>query len=202
MSDNSKYHVHVLFDGYSRIVENGSLANCTCTLITGPQNIIVDTMSAWDGPKLKSALEYYQLTPNDINWVICTHGHSDHIGCNYLFQNAKHVVGFCYSHKDMYFEHDFSSGEEIQIDIGLRVIPTPGHTLQDVSVLVENTNKGTIAITGDLFEREEDLADDGIWKAAGSDNEILQEKNRRKILDLAHWIVPGHGPMFEVPRKT
>lgn len=198
---SGKYHVHVLFDGYSKTTEEGISANCTCTLITGPQNIIVDTMTAWDGPKLRAALEDYKLTPNDINWVICTHGHSDHIGCNYLFQQAKHIVGFCYSYKDIYYECSFASGQEMQIDEGLKIVPTPGHTLQDVSVLVEKSNKEVIAITGDLFEREEDLNDDSIWKAAGSDSEVLQEENRRKILELARWIVPGHGPMFEVLKK-
>lgn len=201
MSGSGEYHVHVLFDGYSKITETGMLANSTCTLITGPQNIIVDTMTAWDGLKLKAALENHKLTPNDINWVICTHGHSDHIGCNYLFQNARHIVGFSYSHRDLYFEHDFASGEELRIDASLKIIPTPGHTLQDVTVIVENLQKGVIAITGDLFEKEEDLEDDSIWKNAGSDNELLQEKNRRKILDMARWIVPGHGPMFEVTGK-
>lgn len=201
MSGSGNYNVHVLFDGYSRVTEKGMVANCSCTLITGPQNIIVDTMSAWDGPKLKAALENYKLTPADINWVICTHGHSDHIGCNYLFQNAKHVVGFCYSHKDFYYEHDFASGKELVIDVGLKIIPTPGHTLQDVTVIVESPHKGVIAITGDLFERKEDLEDDGIWRAAGSDSEVLQEENRKRILEMARWIVPGHGPMFEVPDK-
>lgn len=42
------YKVHVLHDGYSRTVENGMEANCTCTLITGKYKIIVDTMTPWD----------------------------------------------------------------------------------------------------------------------------------------------------------
>lgn len=203
MSGSGKYYVHVLFDGYSEPTEAGAtLANCTCTLITGPKNIIVDTMTAWDGPKLRAALENHKLIPDDINWVICTHGHSDHVGCNYMFQNAKHVVGFSYSHKDIYFEHDFSAGNPLIIDDGLKVVPTPGHTLQDVTVVVQTPDKGTVAITGDLFEKEEDLQDASIWKAAGSDNEELQERNRKMILELARWIVPGHGPMFSVPGKN
>lgn len=202
MSGSGNYHVNVLFDGYSRVTETDQLANCTCTLITGPQNIIVDTMTAWDGPKLKAALETHKLTPDDINWVVCTHGHSDHVGSNYLFQTAKHIVGFCYSYKDCYFAHDFSSGQELFIGHGVRVVPTPGHTMQDVTVIVDDPHKGVVAITGDLFEREEDLRDDSIWKGVGGDDVVLQEKNRRKILELARWIVPGHGPMFKVPEKS
>ncbi|KAF5303543.1 hypothetical protein FQR65_LT08144 [Abscondita terminalis] len=176
MSD--KYEVVTLFDGYSRDTELGSIANCTCTLIKGPKNIIVDTMTAWDGTKLIKALDEQQIGCDDINFVICTHGHSDHIGCNYLFKKAIHIVDY-------------------KIDDCIKVIATPGHTLQDVSVIV-TTAKGIIAIVGDLFENEGDLKDDNIWKKAGSDCEELQLQNRAKILKIADWIIPGHGPMFKV----
>ena len=53
-------------------------------------------------------------------------------------------------------------------------------------------------IVGDLFEKEEDLADPEIWKSAGSENPELQIKNRSKVLHEADYIVPGHGPMFKV----
>lgn len=53
--------------------------------------------------------------------------------------------------------------------------------------------------TGDLFEREEDIADPSLWKyIAGSENPESQEKNRNKVLVMADYIIPGHGPMFKV----
>lgn len=50
MENKSGYAVYILFNGYSNINSDGSemKANCTCTLIKGPLNIIVDTMTAWD----------------------------------------------------------------------------------------------------------------------------------------------------------
>lgn len=42
------YEVHILSSGYSVVENNHMLANCTCTLIKGPKNIIVDTMTPWD----------------------------------------------------------------------------------------------------------------------------------------------------------
>lgn len=197
----SPYEVCVLFNGYSKIVEAGFLANCTCTLIKGPKNIIVDTMTSWDGPRILRALKSHHLNPSDISYVVCSHGHSDHIGCNYLFQDALHIVGHCISRKDIYYMHDFKSGHEYDIDDFIHVVPTPGHTLQDISVLVRTKNNGTVAITGDLFENEDDLKDDSIWKGAGSDSEELQIESRNKILKLANWIVPGHGGMFKVDKK-
>lgn len=195
----SPYEVVVLFEGYSNVTENGFQSNCSCTLIkSNINNIIVDTMTAWDGDRIVEKLKEHNLTCSDINYVICTHGHSDHVGCNYLFTNAYiHIVGYCISNNDLYLECDFKNGEEYMINEYLKIIPTPGHTLQDVSVLVD-TNIGIVAITGDLFENEKDLLDDTIWKSAGSDSEELQIENRQKILEIADWIVPGHGPMFKV----
>lgn len=47
--------VLVLYDGYSKMDgDDAMIANCTCTLIKGPKNIIVDTMTAWDAPKILS----------------------------------------------------------------------------------------------------------------------------------------------------
>lgn len=191
--EKKKYEVIVLFNGYSRQLELGSASNCTCTLIKGKKNIIVDTMTAWDGPKIENALRDHDLTCCDIDFVVCTHGHSDHIGCNYLFQNAIHIVGFCISRKDFYYNFDFTTGEPYVIDEGVRVIPTPGHTLQDVSVIV-STEKGIYAITGDLFEHKDD---EDIWQGLGVDNVELQKKHRNEILRYADYIVPGHGSIFE-----
>lgn len=195
----SPVEVKVLFPGYSKLTsDNVMLANCSCTLIKGPPHCIVDTMTAWDSSKIVEALKLSNLTPDDISYVICTHGHSDHIGSNHLFRKALHFVGFSISQGEKYFlKPDFSEGEEYEISKLIKVVPTPGHTLQDVSVIV-NTGKNTYAITGDLFEKEEDIEDESIWISAGSDNETLQRENRRKVMRIADYIIPGHGPMFKV----
>ncbi|XP_023022513.1 metallo-beta-lactamase domain-containing protein 1 [Leptinotarsa decemlineata] len=200
MKPNIETQLKVLFEGYSKFVDGKYLANCSCVLIKSTPNIVIDTLTSWDDEKLLSALKEENISCDDIDYVVCTHGHSDHVGCNHLFKKAVHIVGFSISHKDCYFtEPDFHSGEEFVINRKVKVIPTPGHTLQDVSVVVD-TDNGVVAVTGDLFEKFEDLEDAGIWKSAGSDSEELQEINRRKILKLADFIVPGHGPMFKVPQ--
>ncbi|CAG4979407.1 unnamed protein product [Parnassius apollo] len=177
-------------------------ANCSCTLITGLHNVIVDTMTAWDSEKVLVALQKHNLVPDDIHYVISTHGHSDHIGNNNLFLKAKHIVGFSISHKDNYFMFPFDKGEEYIINDTVKVIPTPGHTLSDVTILVTSKNKEQIAITGDLFEKYEDIEDSNIWLEAGSENQSMQFRNRSKIADIADWIIPGHGPIFKVSKES
>ena len=83
----------------------------------------------------------------------------------------------------------------------LRVIPTPGHTLDSVSLVVSTAGgQGVVVVAGDLFEREEDLLNQELWREAGSEDEEEQEKSRVMVLAMADWVVPGHGPMFWVGR--
>lgn len=45
--------VIVLYEGYSTMTgKDQMVANCSCILITGKQNVIVDTMTAWDSEKI------------------------------------------------------------------------------------------------------------------------------------------------------
>lgn len=139
------------------------------------------------------------MKPSDITHVVCTHGHSDHIGCNYLFLSAEeHIVGRAISNKNVYrtIEDDAS----YEIDEGIRIIPTPGHTLDSITLIVENTNLciKPVAVCGDLFEKYDDCFHELIWIGAGSESIDQQKKSRLSIAKTAGIIVPGHGPKFEV----
>ncbi|KAJ8735448.1 hypothetical protein PYW07_007068 [Mythimna separata] len=194
--------VIVLYDGYSVMTGKDQMsANCSCTLLKGIHNVIIDTMTAWDSQKIITALDRNNVRPEDVNYVISTHGHSDHIGNNNLFLMAKHIVGFSVSFQDEYHMHPFDKGEELRIDENVKVVPTPGHTLSDVTVLVISKQATTVAMVGDLFEKFEDIQNPSIWLEAGSEDPVQQMKNRSKVADIADWIVPGHGPKFQVTEQ-
>lgn len=139
------------------------------------------------------------MQPADITHVVCTHGHSDHIGCNHLFLEAKvHIVGHSVSHKDQYFLHNFLTND-YAIDDGISVTATPGHTLDSVSVVVSNSNLGEcVAICGDLYENKTDVFDSSIWIEAGSESIGKQCKSRERMGKIANVIIPGHGEIFYV----
>lgn len=221
----------VLNEGYSAMLEEemvkekeeggGSVmvANCTCTLIKSHDcNIIVDTMTPWDGDLLLQRLHEHRLAPDDISWVVSTHGHSDHLGNNNLFLKARHIVGTSISQRNRYFIHDFTSAP-YRLSDTIEVVATPGHTLSCVSLLVRNctiktgpadstsgisgnhpaTVTGcTVAIVGDLFERSDDIGDSTLWLEAGSEDPVAQRWNRAKMAAVADYIVPGHGAGFAV----
>ncbi|XP_070537764.1 metallo-beta-lactamase domain-containing protein 1-like [Ptychodera flava] len=192
------YQVVVLKEGYSHCLENGDqVANGTISLVLGPHNIMVDTGNPWDGDDIIKGLSKHGLTPSNIDYVIATHGHVDHIGNLNLFKQATHIVGFDICNGDKYATHPFKDGSNYEIDEYVSVIPTPGHTHSDVSVIVKSTKLGTVVIAGDLFECMDDLKDPSIWQEV-SENIELQEANRKKVLKIADVIIPGHGKMFQV----
>jgi glyoxylase-like metal-dependent hydrolase (beta-lactamase superfamily II) len=189
------YLVKVLKEGYAIPTGPGAQrADGTVTLVKGAHKVLVDTGGPWDRDAIISALAAEGLSPADVDHVICTHGHSDHVGNIGLFPHATLIVSHDISNGDLYTSHPFARGERYAIDEHLEVIPTPGHTSQDVSVVVR-TQAGVYAIAGDLFECEGDLVDEELWRASSEDS-ALQAESRARILSLADFIVPGHGGMF------
>ncbi|MBF0345287.1 MAG: MBL fold metallo-hydrolase [Nitrospirae bacterium] len=160
-------------------------------------NLIVDTGSPFDMGVILDSLDREGLGVDDIDYVVCTHGHSDHIGNNNLFQGAIFIVSYDISKGDLYTVHDFAHTPYV-LDDDLSVVATPGHTAQDVSVVVK-TSLGIVAVAGDLFESKEDLEDDSLWRQC-SVNQAVQLKHRQSILQIADYIVPGHGTLFKVTR--
>lgn len=107
------------------------------------------------------------------------------------------------SHKNIYFCHDLEK-EPYELDKDIVVMSTPGHTKTCVSLIVRNTNlenSSSVAIAGDLFEKEEDIFNEAHWIGAGTEDEKLQRKNRLKIAEMVEHIIPGHGPMFKVTEE-
>jgi len=197
------YNVSVLLDGYGYTdAKDRYRANGTCTMITGNgKRIIVDTGSPRDKERLLEKLEQHKVSPQDIDFVVCTHGHVDHVGNLNIFPQAMCMVSHdILNEEDIYTDlpENFKEGMPYCIDgENVQVISTPGHTSQDVSVIVRGTEYGTVVICGDLFEHEED---DKLWEEFSEFPE-KHRKSRQKVLEIADWIIPGHGKLFRVKKS-
>lgn len=193
------YSVLVLQEGFSQVLPNGhTQADGTITLVRGPQLTLVDTGGPWRRKRLLELLAAQDVAPGDVSHVVCTHGHSDHVGNINLFPTATLLVGFDLSQGEgLYLPHNLGTGTPYSIHPGhIEVVPTPGHTAAHTSVLVHGTALGTVLVAGDLFERQDD---EDAWRAL-SEDPARQERSRRWALAVADVVIPGHGPPFRVLR--
>lgn len=111
------YSVSVLKVGYCLPRNDGTFkADGTITLVTGLRVILVDTGGPWDRDFLLTSLKERGLEPRDINVVVGTHGHSDHIGNLSLFPTAVMIVGFDISEGDTYLPNKLAEGQAYSID--------------------------------------------------------------------------------------
>ncbi|KAF8572226.1 hypothetical protein P879_00340 [Paragonimus westermani] len=198
---DSMYTLNILRSGWSKVVDdNQRSAACTITLLRGTHTILIDPGSPWDTEELKIMLDQQGLHFKDVDYVVCTHEHVDHLGSLHHFVNAIHVVGTTI-YKDGYINHDFSSHIPYELDPYVKIIHTPGHTPHDVSVIAKHVQPyGRVVVAGDLFECVEDLKDPHIWQNS-SWNHKMQAAYRAKVLEKADFIVPGHGTPFKVTEE-
>ncbi|XP_068164504.1 metallo-beta-lactamase domain-containing protein 1 isoform X2 [Antennarius striatus] len=185
------------FRNVSSWVADGTFrADGTITLLRGHKTVLVDTGGPWDRDFLQVTLKERGLEPKDIDVVVGTHGHSDHIGNLSLFSSAVMIVGYDISEGDTYRPTQLAEGQPYVIDEHVSVVPTPGHTGQDVSVQVKGTSAGLVLVAGDLFEC---CSDEDSWRDV-SLNPAVQELSRQEALCTADLIIPGHGLPFRVFR--
>ena len=145
----------------------------------------------------------------DIDLVVLTHLHFDHVGWNTIlkdgkwvptFQNARYLMGesewgFWKDEDDPYApeaKHDsilpiFEADLVDLVDTShvvtdeVRLIPTPGHTPGHVSVVIESQGEQAI-ITGDLFHHPLQMAHPD-WTDSADVNGKLAQETRAKFLD-------------------
>jgi glyoxylase-like metal-dependent hydrolase (beta-lactamase superfamily II) len=197
------------------------------------QNILVDTgasaaqmavyepnQAGHDVQSFEEALETQGLKPEDIDIVIHTHLHHDHIGNTRKCKNAKVILQeaelrfalaahplFAAVYpieliRDMRFNPVVGDTE---IFPGIRVLLTPGHSPGTQSVAVE-TAQGTAIITGfccirETFEVPEEtrkLAPKWLVYTPGCHADALAAfDNALKIKGMADILIPNHEPSLQ-----
>jgi len=172
--------------------------NCV-VLRTGDAAVLVDTGA---GPKPRAfmpdagAALLDELDPADVDVVVHTHLHVDHVGWDGSFPNARYVV-----HEDdwAYFMSDASLAErphlrekvlplervervtgETEVAPGVRVQPAPGHTPGHMIV-----RAGEFAAIGDLAAHELQIADPDLLFVNDMDAATAAATRRRVIAELA-----------------
>ena len=185
--------VKVLIEGYTTadsVASSGEEKTCpTITLVKERDiNIVVDPGVLEDQKMLVDKLKKEGLTIDDVNVVCITHSHIDHYRNIGMFPEAKTLEYF-----GLWDRNTVEDWKE-QFTKNIWIIKTPGHSYDSITLLVK-TDNGIVAICGDVFWKEDFPKDDPY----ASDKEKLEE-SRKKVLEMADYIIPGHGKMFKVEK--
>lgn len=191
--------IKVLISGYARQIENGWRASSTVTLVRScGKNIIVDP--GCNRNKLIKELSRNNLKTADIDFVLLTHGHTDHTLLAGIFENAKILTSEEIYDNDNQVEHG-----NIIPGTDLKIIQTPGHSPEHCSLIVPAA-EGIYVVAGDVFWWMDDEKQEiDIEKEDQAHPEEVNIKklieSRKRILGIADYIIPGHGKIIKNTKK-
>ncbi|MEK6859517.1 MAG: MBL fold metallo-hydrolase [Nanoarchaeota archaeon] len=193
--------VKVLIEGYAREEGDAEAASCTTTLIKeNDLNIIVDP--GMNRGLLLESLKKEKLSIKDINYVILTHTHIDHCLLAGIFEKA-----IILDDSSTYTFDGKIKGHDGKVPgTNIKIIKTPGHDQFHCSVVVDTKDLGKVVVAADVFwwtdneEQKTDRKSIMNHKDPYMKNEKQLMESRNKILEIADYIIPGHGKMFKVEK--
>ena len=205
--------VDVLLHGYRFGTDSGIPGFCSIILVTGEKRTLVDVGHVGRRTAMLAALERRGLTPADIDVAVMSHAHWDHNQNFDLFEQAPllmHSWERKYAKRphrndwstpkwtgDMIESHpSIQEVEEgFEIEPGVRVLHTPGHSAGSICLLVE-TDQGKCVLTSDvlLFANQALSRTHPVvfW------NQEQAIKSLDRVIEEADIIYPGHDQPFRL----
>ena len=220
MTSDSTPTVEVLLQGYSLDTNVGLAGFCTVTLVEGVdasgarKRILFDPAHVGRRVVLYDALAKRGLGPKDIDAVVLSHSHWDHIQNIDVFAHAPILI-HPYERRYALEPHvndwatpawtgailerqqllEVSEGD--QILQGVRVMDMPGHTPGGIGLTVE-TADGLAVVTGDALHHSKLLALGEnpliFWDRKAASDTIA------RVAEVADVIYPGHDRAFRLTK--
>ena len=197
----------------ARFGELAFIPICHTVLVRGNHTIVVDPGNLHLGISgvLRVGLRSVGVAAEDVDVVVATHAHHDHLSAVAVFRGRPLVIGAAdlgYLAQAFWpaYAEAFTTGvacevrtvgaEPLELEPGVVVIPTPGHTPGSVSVLVE-VGTERIAIIGDCAMTQDEYETRHLshWYTEEQLTAINASLDR-----IAAWrptiVVPGHDRSF------
>ncbi len=216
MSEKPK--VDTLLQGYQVESGEGDIAFCGVNLIEAPdgiggiRRIVVDTGHFGRGVVLRAALAKRGLSASDIDVLLLTHAHWDHVqGIQYfdkavIMAHPKEMNYISNPHGQDYATPAWTKAMLDQYDIrdaiegtelapGVSVVEVPGHSPGTIAVAVQ-TVEGLAVITGDAIQNS--MVAQQRRNALVFWNEEQANRSVGKLVDLSDIIFPGHDQAFRI----
>jgi glyoxylase-like metal-dependent hydrolase (beta-lactamase superfamily II) len=153
--------------------------------------IVVDPGLVADRGAILDPLSEHGHAPEDVTHVILIHHHPDHAVNTAPFPNAEMVDAWARYVGDQWLDH---SGDGYRVSASVWLMLTPGHTSEDLSVIVE-TADAVVACTHAWWHADRTTVD------PLAEDQAALEVSGRRILATVDRVVPGHGEPFETGRS-
>ncbi|MBQ6196701.1 MAG: MBL fold metallo-hydrolase [Lachnospiraceae bacterium] len=203
-----RFKVDVLFPGFTGKMAKGRLGWGTLALVRdGVHNILMDAGGPVVRVFVKEMLAEHGLTCEDIDYVIISHGHADHVYNIDFFPQAKIVISKTeWEHMNDFENRDYSTAEcaipwlrayrkQFVTQDGEEIVPgmtsllTPGHTPGSLSVLLDQGEGVTWALVGDAVKNRAELRSEYVLQTCDAQ---ASHESIVRIKGLATRILPGH----------
>ncbi len=198
------------FGRYKEIQRSGEaaamLAIPNACLIQAARNYVVDPGVPMQGAPYSSAVGNLGVDPFKVEDVILTHMHFDHVGALMEFPGRRvfvHEIELAAPYAGIWsglldtVEVIELSGDEGELEPGLRWIRTPGHADGLITLLID-TDEGLVAIPSDCVGPLPEYFDEMRLPKDFPERETLLEQWQR-IRDLHPVrIIPGHYAPFSL----
>jgi glyoxylase-like metal-dependent hydrolase (beta-lactamase superfamily II) len=221
---NNGVTVDTLLQGYRLDTTHGAVAFCGVNLIEATdasgtlKRMVVDTGHTGLRSSLVAQLARRGLSCADIDMLVCTHAHWDHIENVDLFERAEIIVHRnerrymakphrndtgCPAWVDAVFERYQERIREVEegtvLAPGVEVVDAPGHSAGTIAITAA-TAEGTAVIAGDsvqnatvAVQRRNGLV---FW------NEAEATRSVEKLVAIADVIYPGHDQAFRIDAQN
>ena len=188
--------------------------NCNAFFIDGPTRVLIDPGHRALFEHVESGLRQLGLTTDDIDLVVCTHAHPDHLEGVQLFKNKSTL----FTLSEIEWQWSLSAGKDMSAAYGidiqalapdfflqegtlsldgleLQIFHTPGHS--PGSVCVYGSAQKAL-FTGDLVFK------DGMGRTdlPGGDGAQIKESIRRMAKLDVELLLAGHGDIISGAREV
>ena len=202
-----RYKIDVLFPGFSGRLTNGRLNWGTTALLQGEgHNALMDCGGMVVRSTLRDMLATHGLEFRDIDTVLLSHMHADHVYNVDYFPHARFILSRSeWVHAYDVVQKDYSvnemaacllrsydlrlidrDGEEVLP--GITTMMTPGHTPGSMSYVIDQGDMVCV-LAGDAVKNRGELRNEVVQQTLCEQDSI---RSIRKIKAIADRILPGH----------